>query len=133
MTLANHLAAAVGGAARAPGARESNARVSGRHLPIAVEAATGSLVRDVDGKVFVDLLTGAGRRVNQLDDTAAFSRFEIRTRRVAGSRQLRRLRRVQPAFSVDAGTGDLHGAPRPVYAPRRHRRPIRGRRRVVNT
>ena len=40
--------------------RESNARVYGRHLPIAVEAAAGSFVRDVDGNVFVDFLTGAG-------------------------------------------------------------------------
>jgi diaminobutyrate-2-oxoglutarate transaminase len=40
--------------------RESNARVYGRHLPIAVEAASGSFVRDVDGNVFVDFLTGAG-------------------------------------------------------------------------
>jgi diaminobutyrate-2-oxoglutarate transaminase len=40
--------------------RESNARVYGRHLPIAVEAASGSFVRDVDGNVFIDFLTGAG-------------------------------------------------------------------------
>ena len=40
--------------------RESNARVYGRHLPIAVEAASGSYVRDVDGNVFIDFLTGAG-------------------------------------------------------------------------
>jgi len=40
--------------------RESNARVYGRHLPIAVEAAAGSFVRDVDGNVFIDFLTGAG-------------------------------------------------------------------------
>jgi diaminobutyrate-2-oxoglutarate transaminase len=40
--------------------RESNARVYGRHLPIAVEAAAGSFVRDVDGNIFVDFLTGAG-------------------------------------------------------------------------
>ena len=39
---------------------ESNARVYGRHLPIAVEAASGSFVRDVDGNVFIDFLTGAG-------------------------------------------------------------------------
>ena len=32
----------------------------GRHLPIAVEAASGSFVRDVDGNVFIDFLTGAG-------------------------------------------------------------------------
>ncbi len=40
--------------------RESNARVYGRHLPIAVEAASGSFLRDVDGNVFIDFLTGAG-------------------------------------------------------------------------
>ena len=40
--------------------RESNARVYGRHFPIAVEAASGSFVRDVDGNVFIDFLTGAG-------------------------------------------------------------------------
>jgi diaminobutyrate-2-oxoglutarate transaminase len=40
--------------------RESNARVYGRHLPIAVEAAAGSFVRDLDGNVFIDFLTGAG-------------------------------------------------------------------------
>jgi diaminobutyrate-2-oxoglutarate transaminase len=42
------------------GRRESNARVYGRHLPIAVEAASGSFVRDVDGNVFIDFLAGAG-------------------------------------------------------------------------
>jgi len=40
--------------------RESTARVYGRLLPIAVEAAAGSFVRDVDGNVFIDFLTGAG-------------------------------------------------------------------------
>ncbi len=40
--------------------RETNARVYGRHLPIAVEAASGSFVRDLDGNVFIDFLTGAG-------------------------------------------------------------------------
>ena len=40
--------------------RESNARVYGRHFPIAVEEASGSFVRDVDGNVFIDFLTGAG-------------------------------------------------------------------------
>src|SRR5690349_6258943 len=40
--------------------RESNARVYGRHLPIAVDEARGSFVRDVDGNVFIDFLTGAG-------------------------------------------------------------------------
>ena len=42
------------------GNRESNARVYGRHFPIAVEEAAGSFVRDVDGNVFIDFLTGAG-------------------------------------------------------------------------
>src|SRR5689334_862707 len=40
--------------------RESNARVYGRHFPIAVDEASGSFVRDVDGNVFIDFLTGAG-------------------------------------------------------------------------
>jgi diaminobutyrate-2-oxoglutarate transaminase len=40
--------------------RESNARVYGRHFPIAVEDARGSFLRDVDGNVFIDFLTGAG-------------------------------------------------------------------------
>lgn len=40
--------------------RESNARVYPRHLPIAIEEAAGSFVRDVDGNVFIDFLTGAG-------------------------------------------------------------------------
>jgi diaminobutyrate-2-oxoglutarate transaminase len=40
--------------------RESNARVYPRHIPIAVEDAAGSFVRDVDGNVFIDFLTGAG-------------------------------------------------------------------------
>jgi diaminobutyrate-2-oxoglutarate transaminase len=31
-----------------------------RHLPIAVEEASGSFVRDVDGNVFIDFLAGAG-------------------------------------------------------------------------
>lgn len=39
---------------------ESNARVYGRHLPIAVDEAAGSFLRDVDGNVFIDFLTGAG-------------------------------------------------------------------------
>jgi diaminobutyrate-2-oxoglutarate transaminase len=42
------------------GDRESNARVYGRHFPIAVEEASGSFVRDLDGNVFIDFLTGAG-------------------------------------------------------------------------
>jgi diaminobutyrate-2-oxoglutarate transaminase len=40
--------------------RESNARVYGRHLPIAVDEGCGSFLRDVDGNVFIDFLTGAG-------------------------------------------------------------------------
>jgi diaminobutyrate-2-oxoglutarate transaminase len=40
--------------------RESNARVYSRHFPIAVEEAKGSFLRDVDGNVFIDFLTGAG-------------------------------------------------------------------------
>ena len=39
---------------------ESNARVYGRHFPIAVDQAEGSFLRDVDGNVFIDFLTGAG-------------------------------------------------------------------------
>jgi diaminobutyrate-2-oxoglutarate transaminase len=42
------------------GRRESNARVYPRHLPIAVDEASGSFVRDVDGNVFIDFLAGAG-------------------------------------------------------------------------
>jgi diaminobutyrate-2-oxoglutarate transaminase len=40
--------------------RESNARVYGRHFPVAVQEASGSFLRDVDGNVFIDFLTGAG-------------------------------------------------------------------------
>ncbi|WP_214365413.1 aspartate aminotransferase family protein [Pseudonocardia sp. H11422] len=40
--------------------RESNARVYPRHLPIAIDEAAGSFVRDLDGNVFIDFLTGAG-------------------------------------------------------------------------
>lgn len=40
--------------------RESNARVYPRHLPIAIADAAGSCVRDLDGNVFIDFLTGAG-------------------------------------------------------------------------
>lgn len=40
--------------------RESNARVYPRQLPIAIEEGFGSFVRDVDGNVFLDFLTGAG-------------------------------------------------------------------------
>jgi diaminobutyrate-2-oxoglutarate transaminase len=40
--------------------RESNARVYPRHIPIAVDEASGSFIRDLDGNVFIDFLTGAG-------------------------------------------------------------------------
>jgi diaminobutyrate-2-oxoglutarate transaminase len=40
--------------------RESNARSYPRHLPIAIADAWGPFVRDVDGNVFIDFLTGAG-------------------------------------------------------------------------
>jgi diaminobutyrate-2-oxoglutarate transaminase len=40
--------------------RESNARVYPRHIPIAVDEAEGSFIRDVDGNVFIDFLAGAG-------------------------------------------------------------------------
>src|SRR5439155_9022783 len=40
--------------------RESNARVYGRHFPIAVDEARGSFLHDVDGNVFIDFLAGAG-------------------------------------------------------------------------
>jgi diaminobutyrate-2-oxoglutarate transaminase len=39
---------------------ESNARTYPRHLPIAIDTAEGSFVRDLDGNVFIDFLTGAG-------------------------------------------------------------------------
>ncbi|HWD02693.1 MAG TPA: diaminobutyrate--2-oxoglutarate transaminase family protein [Amycolatopsis sp.] len=39
---------------------ESNARVYPRNLPIALAEGTGSYVRDVDGNVFIDFLSGAG-------------------------------------------------------------------------
>jgi diaminobutyrate-2-oxoglutarate transaminase len=39
---------------------ESNARSYPRHLPIAIQEASGSFVRDVDGNVFIDFLMGAG-------------------------------------------------------------------------
>jgi diaminobutyrate-2-oxoglutarate transaminase len=42
------------------GRRESNARTYPRHLPIAIAEGSGSFVRDVDGNVFIDFLTGAG-------------------------------------------------------------------------
>ncbi|BCJ72971.1 diaminobutyrate--2-oxoglutarate aminotransferase [Catellatospora sp. IY07-71] len=40
--------------------RESNARTYPRNLPIAIAEGAGSFVRDVDGNVFIDFLTGAG-------------------------------------------------------------------------
>ncbi|MFC7387722.1 MULTISPECIES: aspartate aminotransferase family protein [Sphaerisporangium] len=40
--------------------RESNARTYPRRLPIAIAEASGSFVRDLDGNVFIDFLTGAG-------------------------------------------------------------------------
>ena len=40
--------------------RESNARVYPRNVPIAIADAAGSFVRDLDGNVFIDFLTGAG-------------------------------------------------------------------------
>jgi diaminobutyrate-2-oxoglutarate transaminase len=40
--------------------RESNARAYPRNLPIAIAEGSGSFVRDLDGNVFIDFLTGAG-------------------------------------------------------------------------
>ncbi|MGQ0776770.1 MAG: aspartate aminotransferase family protein [Pseudonocardiales bacterium] len=40
--------------------RESNARAYPRHFPIAIADAAGSFVRDLDGNVFIDFLSGAG-------------------------------------------------------------------------
>ncbi|MDD7939424.1 diaminobutyrate--2-oxoglutarate transaminase family protein [Actinomycetospora lutea] len=40
--------------------RESNARAYPRHFPFAVAEGAGSWVRDVDGNVFLDFLSGAG-------------------------------------------------------------------------
>ena len=39
---------------------ESSARTYPRHLPIAIDTADGSFVRDLDGNVFIDFLAGAG-------------------------------------------------------------------------
>ncbi len=39
---------------------ESRARTYPRHLPIAIAEGQGSFVRDVDGNVFIDFLSGAG-------------------------------------------------------------------------
>ncbi|MEJ2864544.1 aspartate aminotransferase family protein [Actinomycetospora flava] len=40
--------------------RESNARAYPRHFPFAIAEGAGSWVRDVDGNVFLDFLSGAG-------------------------------------------------------------------------
>ncbi|WP_248961965.1 aspartate aminotransferase family protein [Sphaerisporangium perillae] len=40
--------------------RESNARTYPRRLPIAIAEASGSFLRDPDGNIFIDFLTGAG-------------------------------------------------------------------------
>ncbi|NQZ11148.1 MAG: diaminobutyrate--2-oxoglutarate transaminase family protein [Algicola sp.] len=40
--------------------QESNARTYPRNFPIAIKAASGSYVEDLDGNVFLDLLSGAG-------------------------------------------------------------------------
>src|SRR4051794_23672752 len=40
--------------------RESNARTYPRHFPFAVAEASGSYIRDLDGNVFIDFLSGAG-------------------------------------------------------------------------
>ncbi|WP_147253590.1 aminotransferase class III-fold pyridoxal phosphate-dependent enzyme [Pseudonocardia hierapolitana] len=40
--------------------REPNARVYPRHIPIVIDEAWGSFVRDLEGNVFIDFLTGAG-------------------------------------------------------------------------
>ncbi|MFD4785185.1 aspartate aminotransferase family protein [Rhodococcus qingshengii] len=40
--------------------QESNARTYPRHLPFGIASASGSLVTDVDGNQYVDLLSGAG-------------------------------------------------------------------------
>src|SRR5713101_543775 len=39
---------------------ESNARTYPRHLPLAIRKAQGLYVTDVDGKVYLDCLAGAG-------------------------------------------------------------------------
>ncbi|HEU5469672.1 MAG TPA: diaminobutyrate--2-oxoglutarate transaminase family protein [Actinophytocola sp.] len=39
---------------------ESNARTYPRRLPIAIAEATGSVVTDVDGRTYIDFLSGAG-------------------------------------------------------------------------
>src|SRR4051794_11395164 len=40
--------------------RGSNARTYPRHFPFAVAEASGSYIRDLDGNVFIDFLSGAG-------------------------------------------------------------------------
>jgi diaminobutyrate-2-oxoglutarate transaminase len=40
--------------------RESNARIYPRHFPFAVAEASGSVIRDLDGNVFIDFLAVAG-------------------------------------------------------------------------
>lgn len=40
--------------------RESNARTYPRHIPIAIESASGLSVTDVDGNTYLDCLAGAG-------------------------------------------------------------------------
>src|SRR5438045_566746 len=39
---------------------DSNARTYPRRLPVAIASATGSYVTDVDGRRYIDFLTGAG-------------------------------------------------------------------------
>lgn len=39
--------------------RESNARTYPRNLPVGIVKGSGSFVRDLDGNVFIDFLTGA--------------------------------------------------------------------------
>jgi diaminobutyrate-2-oxoglutarate transaminase len=39
---------------------ESSARTYPRRLPVAIAQASGSYVTDVDGRVYIDFLTGAG-------------------------------------------------------------------------
>ena len=41
-------------------ANESSARTYPRRLPVAIAEASGSCITDVDGRVYIDFLTGAG-------------------------------------------------------------------------
>ncbi|MBB5803456.1 diaminobutyrate-2-oxoglutarate transaminase [Saccharothrix ecbatanensis] len=41
-------------------ANESNARTYPRKLPVAIDRASGSYITDVDGRVYIDFLSGAG-------------------------------------------------------------------------